>query len=100
MLFSSMAMPGMAATSEPVAMRMDLASSVCFLPSALVTSTLPGAAMRPWPCTVSILFFLSRKATPSTLPFTPDSLKASMAARSSAGFTLMPMAAKPLAASA
>ena len=47
----------------------------------------------PW--TVSILFFFSRKATPSTLPFTPWSLKASILARSSlGGGTSMPMAAK------
>ena len=31
-VFSSMAMPGMAATSEPVAMTMALASSVCVPP--------------------------------------------------------------------
>ena len=44
----------------------------------------------PW--TVSILFFFSRKATPSTLPFTPWSLKASILARSSfGGGTSMPM---------
>ena len=42
----------------------------------------------------------SRNATPSTLPFTPSSLNASMAARSSSGFTLMPMPAKSWAASA
>src|SRR5680860_931013 len=94
MRFSSMSMPGTRATSEPVAMTMALVSRVCDLPLSLVTSTLPGAAMRPVPCTASILFFLRRNSTPSTLPFTPESLKASMAARSSSGVTLMPMPPK------
>ena len=41
------------------------------------------------------MFFLSRNATPLTLPATPSSLKASIALRSSFGAdTLMPMAAK------
>ena len=56
--------------------------------------------MVPVPWKESILFFLSRKATPSTLPFTPWSLKASILARSSFGAgTSMPMAAKPCPAS-
>ena len=55
-------------------MTMALVSSVCVLPSAPFTSTLPGAAMRPAPCNASILFFLSRKSTPLTLPSTPSSL--------------------------
>ena len=46
MRFSSISMPFSRATSEPVAMTMDLVSSVCVLPSAPLTSTLPGAAMR------------------------------------------------------
>ena len=49
MRFSSISMPLSRATSEPVAMTMDLVSSVCVLPSAPLTSTLPGAAMRPAP---------------------------------------------------
>ncbi len=49
MRFSSMSMPLRRATSEPVAMTIDLASSVCVLPSASFTSTLPAAAMRPAP---------------------------------------------------
>ena len=71
---SSMSMPGSRATSEPVAMTIALVSSVCVLPSAAFTSTLPGAAMRPTPSNGSILFFLNRKATPLTLPSTPSSL--------------------------
>ena len=47
MRFSSISMPLSRATSEPVAMTMFLVSSVCVLPSAAFTSTLPGAAMRP-----------------------------------------------------
>jgi hypothetical protein len=47
--FSSMSMPLSRATSEPVAITIDLVSSVCVLPSAPFTSTLPGAAMRAVP---------------------------------------------------
>ena len=71
MRFSSMAMPGTLATSEPVAMAMDLASKVCVLPLPSVTSILPGPTMRAVPCIASILFFFSRNSTPSTLPLTP-----------------------------
>ena len=42
-------------------------SNNCVLPSAVFTSTWPGAAMRPAPWNVSILFFLNRNATPLTL---------------------------------
>ena len=92
MRFSSISMPLSRATSEPVAMTMALVSSVCVLPSAALTSTLPGAAMRPRPWKLSILFFLSRKATPLTLPSTPSSLNFIMAARSSFGVpTPMPI---------
>ena len=92
MRFSSMSMPGKRATSEPVAMTIALPSMVSFLPSAVLTSTLPGAAMRPVPWKVSILFFLNRKATPLTLPSTPVSLNFIMAGRSSFGWpTLMPI---------
>ena len=49
MRFSSISMPLSFATSEPVAITMDLVSSVCVLPSSPLTSTLPGAAMRPAP---------------------------------------------------
>ena len=49
MRFSSISMPLSLATSEPVAMTMDLVSSVCVLPSAPLTSTLPAAAMRAVP---------------------------------------------------
>ena len=66
-------------------MTMFFVSSVCVLPSAAVTSTLPGAAMRPAPRSASILFFLNRNSTPLTLPSTPSSLNFSIAARSSFG---------------
>ena len=65
--FSSMSMPGSRATSEPVAMTMALVSKTCILPSAPLTSTWPGATMRPAPWNASILFFLNKKATPLTL---------------------------------
>ena len=75
-------------------MTMFLVSSVCVLPSAPFTSTLPGPAMRPVPCTESILFFLSRNSTPLTLPSTPSSLNVISAARSSFGVpTPMPILA-------
>ena len=93
MVSSSMSMPGSRATSEPVAMTMLLVSSVCAPPAASRTSTLPGAPMVAVPCMVSILFFFIRKATPSTLPFTPWSLKASILGKSSlGGGSSMPMA--------
>ena len=60
MRLPSMSTPRSLATSEPVAMTICFVSSVWVLPSAAFTSTLPGAAMRPKPCTVSILFFFSR----------------------------------------
>jgi len=47
--FSSISMPLSLATSEPVAITIDLASSVWVLPSSPLTSTLPGAAMRALP---------------------------------------------------
>ena len=76
-------------------MTMFFVSSVCVLPSGAFTSTLPGAAMRPVPRTASILFFLSRKSTPLTLPSTPSSLNFIIAARSSFGVpTPMPILAK------
>ena len=98
-VFSSMSMPGSLATSEPVAMTIDLASMSCFSPLMNVTSTTPGALMRPVPWKWSTLFFRIRKATPSVLPLTPSSLKASILARSSFGFTSMPMAPKCVPAS-
>jgi hypothetical protein len=71
MRFSSMSMPFSRATSDPVAMTIDLASSVCALPPSPFTSTLLGPTIRPLPKNVSILFFLNRKSTPLTLPSTP-----------------------------
>ena len=92
MRFSSISMPLSRVTSEPVAMTMFLVSSVCVLPSAPLTSTLPGPAMRPTPRTASTLFFFSRKSTPLTLPSTASSLNFSIAPRSSVGLpTLMPI---------
>ena len=100
MRFSSISMPLSRATSEPVAITMFFVSTVCVLPSAPFTSILPGAVMRPWPMKASILFFLSRNATPLTLPATPSSLNFIIAGRSSFGAgTLMPMPAKPWPAS-
>ena len=49
MRFSSISMPFSRATSEPVAITIDLVSSTCVLPSLPFTSTLPGATMRPVP---------------------------------------------------
>ena len=71
MRFSSMAMPGRLATSDPVAMAIAFASTTCFSPLMKVTPTLPDPRMRPVPWKWSILFFLNRNATPSILPFTP-----------------------------
>ena len=51
-----------------------LVSCVASAPSARLTTTLPGAAMRPSPLSQSILFFLNRKATPLTLAATVSSL--------------------------
>ena len=59
-VFSSISTPGSRATSEPVAITIALVSSVLSLPSAPLTVTRPGAAMRPSPLTQSILFFLNR----------------------------------------
>ncbi len=96
---SSRSMPGRRATSEPVAMTIDLPSTSRVPPAASATLTRPGAEMVPVPWTTSILFLRSRKATPSTLPLTPSSLKASILARSSLGAASIPMAAKPWLAS-
>ena len=64
-------------------------------PSAAVTSTRPGAAIRPVPVKAVILFFLNRKPTPLTLPATVSSLCFIIAARSSfGGPTTMPSGAK------
>ncbi len=83
------------ATSEPVAMTMFLVSSVWALPSAALTSTLPGAAMRPAPWKASILFFLNRKSTPLTLLSTLPCLYLSSAARSMLSLSIwMPICAK------
>ena len=62
--------PCSCATSEPVAMTMFLVSSVCVLPSAPFTSTLPARRCGRCRARQSILFFLSRKSTPLTLPST------------------------------
>ncbi len=49
MAFWSTSTPGTREGSEPVAMTMFLASSVCSAPSSALTATLPGPAMRPAP---------------------------------------------------
>src|SRR6202035_4072726 len=79
MRFSSMVTPRSLATSEPVAMTIALVSSICVLPSAPLTSTMPVPAICPKPWKLSILFFLNRYATPLTLPSTPSSLNFIMA---------------------
>ena len=84
---SSMSRPLSFVTSDPVAMTMARASSVLVSPLSALTSTLPGARMRPVPRWLSILFFFRRKSTPCTLPLTPSSLKACILARSSVGWT-------------
>ena len=61
MRFSSMSMPLRRATSEPVAMTIALVSSICVLPSAAFTSTLPGAAMRPTPLKTFDLVLLEQE---------------------------------------
>ena len=92
--FSSISTPGSGTTSEPVAITMFLASSVCFAPSAAVTSTSPGALIVPAPMKASILYFLSRKPTPLTLAATVSSLCFIIAVRSSFGLpTITPKAA-------
>jgi hypothetical protein len=91
--FSSMATPGSGVTSEPVAITIAFVSSTCCLPSSALTSTSPGATMRPAPMNASILFFLSRKATPWTLAVTVSFLCFIMPGRSSFGVpTPMPNA--------
>ena len=67
---SSISTPRSGATSEPVAMTIAAASTVCCVPSAPATCTLPGPAMLPMPGKVSILFFLNRKATPEVFAST------------------------------
>ncbi len=57
---SSISTPGSRAKSDPVAMTIALVSCVASAPSAPLTVTRPGAAMRPSPLTQSILFFLNR----------------------------------------
>ena len=64
MRFSSISMPGNGVLSEPVAMMIAPASTSCAAPSALATTTRPGAAMRPVPFSQSILFLRNRKSTP------------------------------------
>ena len=99
-VFSSISTPGSLATSEPVAITIALVSCVVSAPSALLTTTLPGAAMRPSPLIQSILFFLNRKATPLTLAATVSSLCFIITGRSSfGGATTTPSGPSPCAAS-
>ena len=82
---NSRSTPGMPATSEPVAMTTFFASISFVSPLSSVTATLPWPIRRPLPMKASILFFLKRKATPSTLAFTVASLWPIIALRSSLG---------------
>ena len=79
---SSMGMVGSSRERAPVARMMDLASTVSLLPSALVTSTLPGASSLPVPITVSILFFLNRKLMPLLMPSATPRLRCTTAPKS------------------
>ena len=98
--FSSISMPFSRAMSEPVAITMFLVSTVCALPSAPVTSTLPVPRILPLPIKTSILFFFIRNSTPLTLPSMPCCLKFIIAGNSSFGAdTLMPILANECAAS-
>ncbi len=82
-------------------MTMAFVSIVCLLPSAAVTSTLPGAAIVPVPMKGSTLFFFSRKATPFTLAATVSLLCFIIALRSSDGLpTMTPKAGRSCSASA
>ena len=88
--------PGMPATSEPVAMTMFFVSITCSSPLSLVTETLPWPSTLPVPWKPSILFFLNRKATPSTFDFTVASLWAIIFPRLSFGApTSTPSASMP-----
>ena len=101
MTFSSISTgtPGMPATSDPVAITMAFVSRTCSSPLSLVTETLPAPSTLPVPWMPSILFFLKRKATPSTFDFTVASLCAIIFDRFSVGFTpSMPSASMPWAA--
>ena len=84
----------MPATSEPVAMQMFFADRVSVVPSSFATSTSEADLMRPVPMTPVILFFLNRKAMPSTFDFTVLSLWASIFDSSSFGSTAMPSSPK------
>ncbi len=98
--FSSTAMPGRFATSEPVAMTIFRVSSIWLPPSSDSTSTRPAPAIRPVPWKVSTLFFFRRNSTPLVLPATPSALKPIIFFRSSfTPLTSMPRSPKCLFAS-
>ena len=79
MRFSSISTPGRRATSEPVAMTMFFVSSVCVLPSAPFTSTLPGATMRPVPMKRVDLVLLEQELDALDVAVDPSSLCSIMA---------------------
>ncbi len=93
--------PGSGEGSEPVAMMMSLAVRLLLLPSAAVTSTLPGPSMRPQPFTQSTLFLRKRNSTPLVSAVTLSAFCFIICARSSLGLTWMPRLANspPAAAS-
>ena len=91
--------PGRGVGSEPVAMMMFLAATTVLDPSAAVTSTWPGATMRPRPFSQSTLFFLNRNSMPLVRAVTLSAFWAIICVRSSSGVpTLMPRPAKSLPA--
>ena len=96
-----MSMPGNGVLSEPVAMMIEVRLDPCVAPSAPVTTTRPGAAIRPLPLSQSILFLRNRNSTPRVRVVTTLSLRAIIAARSSATSpTLTPCSASSRPASA
>ncbi len=95
MVFSSISTPGSERMSEPVAMTMLRVSISSSPPSLSAIATLPGAAMRPWPAKLVILFFLNSPAMPLVRFETTPSLRAISAFRSmSSDPVLMPWSAK------
>ena len=87
--FSSTSMPFSLATSEPVAMMMDLVSIV-----SLPTVTLPAPAILPVPRNTVTLFFFSRKSMPLVLPSMASCLKTIILGKSTLVSALMPILAK------
>src|SRR5438046_5744300 len=77
-------------------MRIRSAFTVCFAPSAPVTSTVPAFTIRPFPLKCSTLFFLKRPPTPVVSCFTTSALRDIIVPRSSERFpTLIPCLSRP-----